>query len=178
MSTRIAPVPGEQGAAMTRGVLFVHACPRALSPHVEWAVAQVLERAVSLAWSPQPVAPGTIRAELSWTGEAGTAARIVSSLLSFPNLRLEVTQEPVHGYEGERFCLTPDLGVFRAAIGMHGDILIPEDRLRHVMAQCARTGEDLAAAIEDLLGAEWDAELEPFRWAGEGAPIRYLHRVG
>jgi hypothetical protein len=29
-----------------------------------------------------------------------------------------------------------------------------------------------------LLGTAWDAELEPFRLAGEGTPVRWLHRVG
>ena len=32
--------------------------------------------------------------------------------------------------------------------------------------------------LEEVLGTEWDAELEPFRVAGEGTPVRYLHRVG
>ncbi|MCC5698098.1 DUF3145 domain-containing protein [Klebsiella pneumoniae] len=29
-----------------------------------------------------------------------------------------------------------------------------------------------------MLGAAWDAELEPFRHAGDGAPVIWLHRVG
>jgi hypothetical protein len=28
-----------------------------------------------------------------------------------------------------------------------------------------------------LLGRTWDEELEPFRCAGEGAPVRWLHEV-
>ena len=28
--------------AVTRGVVFVHACPPAIAPHVEWALAGVL----------------------------------------------------------------------------------------------------------------------------------------
>ena len=35
-----------------------------------------------------------------------------------------------------------------------------------------RTELDLA------LGQAWDDELEPFRYAGAGAPVRWLHRVG
>ena len=30
----------------------------------------------------------------------------------------------------------------------------------------------------ELLGDAWDAELEPFRHAGDGAPVRWLHKVG
>jgi len=32
--------------------------------------------------------------------------------------------------------------------------------------------------IEELLGTEWDDELEVFRYAGDGAPVRWLHKVG
>mgnify|MGYP001824751486 CR=1 FL=1 len=53
-----------------------------------------------------------------------------------------------------------------------------EDRVRAALANSVRTGSSLRSELEDLLGTAWDAELEPFRYAGDGAPIRYLHRVG
>ena len=28
-----------------------------------------------------------------------------------------------------------------------------------------------------VLGTAWDAELEPFRRAGDGMPVRWLHQV-
>ena len=34
------------------------------------------------------------------------------------------------GTEGARYSATPDLGVFHAVTGLHGDIMIPEDRLK------------------------------------------------
>lgn len=52
----------------TRGVLYIHSAPRALCPHVEWAVAGVLGVRISLDWIRQPAAPGHWRAELSWQG--------------------------------------------------------------------------------------------------------------
>jgi hypothetical protein len=33
-------------------------------------------------------------------------------------------------------------------------------------------------ALDLALGAAWDDELEPFRYAGLGAPVRWLHQVG
>jgi hypothetical protein len=36
----------------------------------------------------------------------------------------------------------------------------------------------LAAEISRLLGEPWDRELEPFRCAAEGAPVRWLHATG
>ena len=70
------------GAAMgpARGVIFIHSCPRAVSPHLEWALASVFGRQVAVDWAEQPVAPGSVRAELIWGGPVGTGAKIASAL--------------------------------------------------------------------------------------------------
>ena len=41
------------------------------------------------------------------------------------------------GTEGARFSYTPDLGVFHAVTGVHGDIMIPEDRLKAAVVKAA-----------------------------------------
>ena len=192
----------------THGVIYVHAAPAALTPHVEWAVAGVLdpegpqaaagtagssfealrssadrfepvERGHSSAflWTPQPAEPGTVRAEVVWEGPAGTGGRIASALRGWPRLRFEVTEDSSPGNEGERYAWTPKQGMFRATIGVHGDILVGEDRLRAAMAEAAVADVDLADTLEALMGQPWDEELEPFRYAGEGAPVRILHHV-
>ncbi|MBZ4322987.1 DUF3145 domain-containing protein [Streptomyces huiliensis] len=161
----------------SRGVLYVHSAPRALCPHVEWAVEEVLGARVALDWIRQPASPGTWRTEFSWQGRPGTASRLASSLRGRHLLRFEVTAEPAAGTEGERYSSTPDLGIFHAVTGVHGDILIPEDRLRAALGRAQRGETDLAAEIAGLLGKPWDDELEPFRHAGEGAPVRWLHQV-
>ncbi len=161
----------------TRGVLYVHSAPRALCPHIEWGAAGVLGVRVSLDWVRQPVAPGTWRAELSWQGQAGTAAKLASALRGWHLLRFEVTEEPSPGAEGERYSSTPSLGIFHAVTGVHGDILIPEDRLRSATLKAAAGHVDLGEEIERMLGKPWDDELEPFRCAGDGAPVRWLHQV-
>ena len=178
MSKVIAPVHRAAGDAQTRGVIFLHACSRALSPHVEWALGQVLQREISLDWTGQPVLPGAIRAEYSWQGSPGTAARIVAALGGFTGLRFEVTEEPTPHQEGERFSVTPDLGTFRGTIGPHGDVQISEHRIRWAVEQSRIQDRPLPDILDELLGGPWDEELEPFRYAGEGAPVRYLHRVG
>ncbi|MFE4366896.1 DUF3145 domain-containing protein [Streptomyces sp. NPDC056835] len=161
----------------TRGVLYVHSAPRAMCPHIEWAVAGVLGLRVQLDWIRQPASPGTWRAEVSWKGRAGTASEIASALRGWQMLRFEVTAEPCATAEGERYSATPDLGIFHAVTGMHGDILIPEDRLRAALARSQQGETQLEAEIAKLLGKPWDDELEPFRYAGEGAPVRWLHQV-
>ena len=50
--------------------------------------------------------------------------------------------------------------------------------MRAAMARPAATRPRLAAEIDRVLGKAWDDELEPFRYAGDGAPVRWLHRVG
>ena len=69
--------------------------------------------------------------------------------------------------------------------GANGDIMVSEDRLRSVMllasgAQSSQQGG--SASLEDeigrLLGTAWDNELEPFRRAADGAPVRWLNATG
>lgn len=161
----------------TRGVLFVHSAPSALCPHIEWALGGVLGNAVSLEWTPQPAQAGAYRAEYSWLGAPGTAAEVVSVLRGWQHLRMEVTEEPTSATEGTRFSYTPDLGVFHAVTGLHGDIMIPEDRLRAAVLRSGLGETTLELEIDTLLGKPWDDELEAFRHAGDGAPVRWLHQV-
>jgi hypothetical protein len=163
---------------VTSGVLYIHSAPRALCPHIEWAVASVLGVRVSLDWTHQPAEPAMWRAELSRRGRAGTAAAITSSLRGWQQLRFEATEDPADGCEGERYSMTPALGVYHASTGVHGDIMIPEDRLRAALARAHRGESTLENEVQALLGKPWDDELEPFRYAGEGAPVRWLHQVG
>lgn len=165
------------GTTATRGVLYVHSSPSALCPHIEWAVGGVLGVPVSLDWTPQPAQAGTQRAELSWSGAAGSAATVASALRGWNHLRFEITEEPTPSSEGVRYSYTPQLGVFHAVIGLHGDIMIPEDRLKAAAIKAAMGETTLEVEIDKLLGKQWDDELETFRHAGEGAPVRWLHQV-
>jgi hypothetical protein len=144
---------------------------------VEWAVGGVLGSAVDLDWTPQPAQAGTYRAELSWVGPVGTAAAVTSALRGWQHLRFEVTEDATPVAEGARYSATPDLGVFHAVAGLHGDIMIPEDRLKAALVKSALGETTLPAEVDRLLGKPWDDELEPFRHAGDGAPVRWLHQV-
>jgi hypothetical protein len=191
-----------------RGVLEVHSAPPALCPHIEWAVAGVLGVPVSLAWVDQPASPGTLRAELDWQGRPGTSAAITSALAGWNRLRFEVTEEASPGCDAVRYSHTPSLGTFSAVTSASGDILVPEGRLRAAMTLAAAgtpgrqreggqpashgtdglldrhvprhpaLGGSLEAELALLLGQPWDDELEPFRYAADGAPVRWLHATG
>ncbi|GGL26048.1 DUF3145 domain-containing protein [Phycicoccus endophyticus] len=162
----------------TRGVVYVHSAPKALCPHVVWAVEGVLGAPVAVHWTDQPAAPGMVRTELSWAGESGTGARLASALRGWDHLRYEVTEEPSPGCDGSRWSHTPRLGIHHTWTSANGDAVVNEDRLREVVVLAQGSPEAMEEMIEELLGLEWDAELEPFRYAGEGAPVRWLHKVG
>ncbi|MGC3993113.1 MAG: DUF3145 domain-containing protein [Propionicimonas sp.] len=162
----------------TRGIILVHSAPAALRPHIEWAVGAVFGAPVELHWSPQPAEPRSLRGELTWHGRIGTGAQLASALRGCARARFEVTEDASAGQEGMRWAYTPRLGIFAASIGVHGDIMVHEDRLKQAILADALGRQPLAEGVAELLGARWDAELEAFRQAGDGAPVRWLHQVG
>ena len=135
-----------------------------------------------------------LRAELDWQGLPGMAGEITSALAGWNRLRFEVTEEASPGYDAMRFSYTPALGVFSAVTMANGDVLVPENRLRAAMtmavasAGVARLGHggadswDAPSTLDEelsrLLGEPWDFELEPFRCAADGAPVRWLNATG
>jgi hypothetical protein len=160
------------------GVLQVHSAPPALCPHIEWAVAGTVGATVSMPWVSQPAAPGTVRAEVTWQGRPGTAGAITSALAGWNRLRFEVTEEASPGCDGVRYSYTPNLGTFSAVTSANGDVLVPENRLRAALTIAAAGTLVLDTELERLLGTAWDNELEPFRRASDGAPVRWLNATG
>ncbi len=161
----------------TRGVLYIHSAPSALCPHIEWAAGSVFGVPLSFDWTPQPAERATYRAELSWAGPTGCGAKLASALKGWQRIRFEVTEEATMGTEAERYSYTPQLGVFHAITGIHGDIMIPEDRIKQAIVTEALGGRPVLESLDELLGRPWDDELETFRHAGDGAPVRWLHEV-
>lgn len=161
-----------------RGVLHIHSAPAALCPHVEWAVSSVVDARVDFDWTPQPASPGTYRAELTWQGSRGIGATLASTLRSLAHLRFEVTEDPSPGCDGSRWSHTPELGIFHAATDCHGNIVVSEDRIRYAYEMGAGDPTVVYQELSLALGEAWDEELEPFRHAAEGAPVRWLHQVG
>ena len=140
-----------------------------------------------------------MRAELHWQGKPGAAGAITSALGSWNLMRFELTEDASPGCDAVRYSYTPALGTFSAVVAANGDIVVPENRLRAAMAlaDAAKSGDSRgrqssgptrAAApcprrlsggrARLLLGEPWDAELEPFRRAGDGAPVRWLNATG
>lgn len=163
---------------MTRGVVFIHSTPTALCPHIAWALEGVLDTRVALDWTPQSAQPGTMRTEFSWTGEQGTGAQLASAMRGWDGLRYEVVEEASRGSDGARWTHTPALGIHHARLSANGDVVVNEDRLRSLLSEAGGKIAVLAAEVDMALGSAWDAELEHFRHSGEGAPVKWLHKVG
>ena len=161
-----------------RGVLYIHSAPRALCPHLEWAIGRALGRAVNFDWSAQPVLDGAQRSEFYWDGPAGTGAALATAIRGWEHLRFEVTEDPTPGSEGGRWMHTPDLGIHYAQVDIAGNVVIGEDRLRYAMEIAAGSLSDLHHELKVALGAAWDEELEPFRHASDESTVVWLHKVG
>jgi hypothetical protein len=93
-------------------------------------------------------------------------------------VRFEVTEEPSIGFDGQRFVSTPSLGLWSSPMGVFGESFIPEEKIRNAVAVATTNGRSLIEVVDELVGGPWDRELEPFRFAGEGVPVRWLHQVG
>jgi hypothetical protein len=164
--------------SLATGVLFVHSCPKALVPHVEWALAREIGRVVKLDWSPQPLMPNMMRTVAEWRGPAGTAAAAASSLFGWQQLRFEITEDQSATGDGGRWMHTPTLGIFRLQVDAAGNGVLTEDAVRAAVEEHGADGRALSRALANALGYEWDRELEPFRAAEEGdATIFELPRL-
>lgn len=174
---------GTSQRPQAQGVVFIHATPVALCPHLGWAIQHALtQHGVSVApriqWTDQPAQPGSVRGEFTWHGRPGLGAALATALRPFEGVHFEVTEDPTVGSDGSRWSHTPALGIHHASTNAIGDAVVHENRLRAVVEASRGDGRALAAGIDRLLGTAWDAELEVYRHAGDAAPVRHLHAAG
>jgi hypothetical protein len=168
----------EHMTAVSAGVLYVHSAPRALSPHVEWAISRVLGQGVNFEWIAQPVLNGSVRTEYTWQGPVGSGAAMASALHGWSHLRFEVTEDAAPGIDGGRWAHTPALGIFHSAVDAAGNMVISENRVRAILDFAGDDADLMRVGLSRSLGEAWDAELDVFRYASDAAPVRWLHRVG
>jgi hypothetical protein len=181
------------GVDVISGRLIIHSCPRALTSHVEWALDQYLAGNKSLTWNPQPAEPGSLRTEFDWVGEYDQASKMISCLQRIGRIRAEVLTHPHDDSLGERFLLTPILGIHRAVMDSAGEIVMGEQRIRQMIFDCANElrnrptsitprplewESNLTRRLDQLSGTKWDEELDVFRSAAYGAEVRWLINAG
>ena len=175
--------------AEVSGKVIIHSCPRAMTSHVEWALSRHLENFKTPTWNRQPAETGCVRTDFDWVGEYISASQIASSLLQIGKIRAEISTHPHDDSLGERFLLTPSLGIHRSVIDATGDCVIAEQRVRQLIFDCASElraqGQPraqklpdwesrLQERLDDICGLSWDIELNVFRSAAYGADVRWL----
>ena len=163
---------------VSRGVVYIHAAPKALRPHIEWAVGRAIGTPVSFGWRVQPLLDDSVRTQFDWDGPYGAGSLIASSLIGWSEVRFEVTEAGDGGSSGERWVYTPSLGAFHVHTDEVGNYLVTENVLRTLIEESPADVFAIRDEIDRALGGPWDRELETFRSAGEDAPVTWLHRVG
>jgi hypothetical protein len=150
------------GIGPTHGRIHIYSAPKPVLSHINWSLNEVLGAPIELKWSPQPLAVGTWRVAIAWHGSFGAGARIASALRGWHYLRFEVYESALNGSDGSLFMFTPELGLYRANVGPHGDIMMSEYQVTNAISANLKES-DVISQLERLLGKPWDQSLEPFR---------------
>jgi hypothetical protein len=146
--------------SQVRGFLTIHSAPSVLRHHIDWAIQGVLGNWIKLAWSPQPLMPGTFRTQLEFRAPQGAAAEIASSLRSWHYLNFEVIEGTELG--GELFRFTPELGIHRAIVDQSGAVQVNENQLSVILSN-AFDEQSIREGIAAKVGSSWEEELDRFR---------------
>lgn len=161
-----------------RGSLYIFSAPRSFCSPTNWALSEIFKSDVQLDWRIQELLPNTYSSEFNWLGPTGLCARIVSNLGKWGKLRLEAIQEPINNSLGERFSVTPELGIFRAEINSLGETLLSESKIKTGIERSKLEGESIETELTFLLGKPWDDDLEPFRSSFSGTTVRWISKTG
>ena len=133
----------------------------------------------------EEASPGCDAVRYSHTPTLGTFSAVTSAngdvLVPEGRLRAALTLAAAAAHAPARLRgIGPDEAVGRASSGGR-----PLGAVRDVDTLCdlhsprhPALGGSLEAELALLLGQPWDDELEPFRHAAEGAPVRWLHATG
>ncbi|CAB4843361.1 unannotated protein [freshwater metagenome] len=143
---------------LSKGYLVIHSAPAALTKHVEWAIQNLLGKAIVINWEPQPLVAGTHKTTVEWRDRLGAGAELASALRGWHYLRFEIREESVT--ENVLYRFTPELGIHRALIDGAGSVLVTEHQLLGAMDH---DEDSLRQALANAMGTAWDLELEQFR---------------
>jgi hypothetical protein len=141
------------------GQLSIYAAPMSVVSHLQWSIESIITLASPWSWQPQPLIPKSQSCSLPFRTTIDNLPRLVSALYEFPNLYAEVVRDPINGGLGERWLITPNLGLRRLDINEFGDAVVDENQLRSAIA----AGEQLLEKLSWLIGEPWERELEPLR---------------
>ncbi len=159
-----------QFAEATTGVVYVHASPAAVCPHVEWAsFVDPVGAGEPRSGRPNPPCPDSCVPSPTGWARWVPARSWPTPCASWSVLRFEVTEDPSEGVDGHRWCHTPQLGLWSGAMSANGDVMVGE----HAAAR------SLMASGADALAADLDSGAGHGMGRSPGAlPRRWRHRRG
>ena len=161
-----------------KGELKLYSCPKYLCQQVEWAIFEIIKTKVDLKWTIQNIDPSTMTTNLVWKGPISLGPKIVSILSKWPKIRLEIIQENTEKNFAERYCLSPNLGIFRAEMNSLGETVINESRLKAALQRSRLEEEPFEVELAFLLGTPWDEDLEPFRKSHQSSSVKWISKTG
>ena len=161
-----------------KGELKLYSCPKYLCQQVQWAVYEIIKTKIELKWTIQNIAPSTFSTNLVWKGPISLGPKIVSVLSKWPKIRLEIIQENTEKNFAERYCLSPNLGIFRAEMNSLGETVINESRLKAALQRSRMEEEPFEVELAFLLGTPWDEDLEPFRKSHQNTSVKWISKTG
>lgn len=161
-----------------RGFLYIYSAPRSFCLPTNWALSEIFKCEVQLDWNNQELIPNYFSSEFNWVGPTGLCARIVSNLSRWGKLRLEAIQEPCNNMPGERFAVTPELGIFRAEMNSTCETILTESKIKAGIERSKQEKESVESELFFMLGKPWDDDLEPFRRSFNGTSVRWISKTG
>ena len=180
-------VSGVLGVAMTLPWVDQPASPGTLRAELNWQGRPGLSGALTSAlagWNllrfevTEEASPGCDAVRYSYTPTLGTFSAVTSAsgdiLVPEGRLRAAMTLAASAAPAGSGGSGRPTAGTGAGGDGHDGvGVLREMHGPRH-----PALGGSLEAELALLLGQPWDDELEPFRHAAAGAPVRWLHATG
>ena len=154
---------------MSKGLVFIHQAPSSLLTHIEWTISGVCEAPITISWQVLPTPKQGFRALAHWEGPDGSGAVLATPFLNLKQISFEVIQQDSLDVSGYRWSYTPTLGMFSSATDEAGNILVSENKLRHIVDSCGSNGLKLQAELRKVLGQAFDDELESYRELFDGS---------
>jgi len=158
--------------------LRIYACPKILCSPTEWSLSQIFNEKIELNWTTQNLLPNHFSADLNWISKLDIAPKIVSSLATWSKLRFEVIQTPSNDVVGQRFSVTPELGIFRADTNSLGETLLTESRISSAILRTLQENTSIEQELDFMLGKPWDNDLEPFRNNQLDSCVKWITKTG
>ncbi len=161
--------------------LMVHAVPKSVLSRLESELSALIHAQGAWEWLKSPnlaftvdfnsqVSEPMLSGSMAFNANLDTVSQIASRLAALRTIWFEVAIEySMHGL-GQRYCYTPLLGIFHSQLDEVGNQVFGENQLKSLTEN--HRGSSLQQKLREVLGVEWDSQLEPLRKANY--EVRYL----